>query len=311
MFNSRLNTETPVTRATLVRLAARHGLTIRCHVPCPWVGATSRVFDLGDVVVKVPHGESAAIASLLTDVWVSVVARNLGVRVAPIVAFEDANDLLPVPYAIFERIPGRSIAETGRDSREAMSSWEGVGRQLAILHAIVESDVPDVRFNSLRRFRQTPEVDPRPWVDELTVAGMIDRTDEVQWTRLLERLASSALHPIPLRLCHGDVNAANVIISPAVSSAATLIDWAGAGWLDPVWDLAAGPLSAVPYLLRGHRSFGPLPTDETAEARILWCRLQVALNTARQREGADGSSGARLKQVLVESLAFEAEGSIG
>lgn len=56
-----------------------------------------------------------------------------------------------------------------------------------------------------------------------------------------------------------------------------LLDWGAATWGDPAWDFAGVPLRAVPFMLEGHREIAPLDDDETAEARVLWRRLQIAL----------------------------------
>lgn len=37
------------------------------------------------------------------------------------------------------------------------------------------------------------------------------------------------------------------------------------------------PLRAVPFMLQGHREIAPLDGDGSAEARILWTHLQLAL----------------------------------
>lgn len=297
----------PVTDAILASLATRHGIVAPWLVPRPWVGATSCVYPLVEVVVKIPHAEPAAIAALRTDVAVSPILMNMGVRVARLVAFDDSVNLLPVPYAIFERIPGTSLDETGSASNKAVLSWEAVGRQLALVHAI---DGAEATLSTLRRFSQTAEVDPRPRVTELTRTGVLDSDEAGLWSALLERLVASALEPIPLRLCHGDLNAANILVHSVDPSTVTLIDWAGAGWLDPVWDFVGVPLGAVPHLLRGHRTIGPLPRDETAEARILWCRLQVALNSAQRATTSQANTGQFLSRVLKASMRFAASNEI-
>ena len=58
---------------------------------------------------------------------------------------------------------------------------------------------------------------------------------------------------------------------------AALIDWDAAGWCDPAWDFSGVPPSAALTMLAGHRELAPLVEDETAEARILWSHLQLAL----------------------------------
>jgi Ser/Thr protein kinase RdoA (MazF antagonist) len=231
------------------------------------------------------------------------IAASLGVRVATVVALDEALELLPVPYAVVWRVPGWSLAEIGRDVPAAMPSWEAVGRQLARLHVVTEDAAPPGIPSTLRRFRQTPEVDPRPWLAEAGRAGWLAPETVSAWGRRLDRLSDRVLGAPPLRLCHGDVNAGNVIVDPADASLVTLIDWAGAGWLDPVWDLVGVPLAAVPVILRGYRAVAPFPGDHTAlaEGRLVWCRAQVALDLAR-RDGLSGPGGADRLVVALDAL---------
>jgi aminoglycoside phosphotransferase (APT) family kinase protein len=135
----------------------------------------------------------------------------------------------------------------------------------------------------LRTFDQSPEVDPRPWVDELTRAGCLSAAQAGGLVGILDRLASTALAPVRTRLCHGDVNAANIMVAAETLRYRAVIDWAGAGWLDPAWDLVSIPLPAVRHVLEGHRRVAPFEIDETAEARALWCHARFALYRLRQQ----------------------------
>jgi aminoglycoside phosphotransferase (APT) family kinase protein len=75
-----------------------------------------------------------------------------------------------------------------------------------------------------------------------------------------------------------------------------LLDWDAAGWGDPAWDFSGVPLRAALPLLAAHREIAPLSADETAEARILWSRLQLGLFGLRRehaREAAWATPAAR------------------
>jgi aminoglycoside phosphotransferase (APT) family kinase protein len=249
-------------------------------MPVPWVGATSRVFPCADVVVKIPFDEPSSIQAVRIDACVAPVMRSLGVATPELIAFDDAQDILTVPFAIFRRVMRSETLDrrTGDDAswREA---WEDTGRQLARIHSVRECGTLPCE---LRSFRQTPGVDPRPWVEEFCAKGTLDVRDARWLLALLDILAPSALAELPDALCHGDSNAANILIDRDSGQFRALIDWAGAGWLDPVWDFAAVPLDVVPYMLAGHRECAPLPLDDTAEARICWCQVQTRLYAVRQ-----------------------------
>ena len=267
--------DTVIDLARLCAVAARHGLPLPDALPRPWTGATSRVYPCGDMVIKIPFPEPAAIDAVRIDAHIAPVGRALGVTTPEMIAFDDTLDVLPVPFSIVRRI---RRAEPLDRHRAGETTWRAVGREIALVHQVRDADAVPV---PLRSFRQSPEVDPRPWVDELRARVVLTDRD-ARWLRdLLDALAPHVLTDVPLTLCHGDINAANVMVDTRDGRFRALIDWAGAGWLDPVWDLAGVPFAAVPSLLAGHREVAPLPLDDTAEARVCWCQVQTRLFTAR------------------------------
>jgi aminoglycoside phosphotransferase (APT) family kinase protein len=259
----------------LTAIARKHGLPIPEALPEPWTGATSHVYPCGDAVVKIAFDQPDASEAVITDAAMNPHARSLGVRVPDLIAFGDAGDLLTVPYAVYRRVPQAvPLSDFAGDRAQVEAAWESVGRDLALVHAVRR----DASFPvTLREFRQSPQVDPRPWVDELRDRGILADADAAWLHDLLERLATAALADSPLCLCHGDVNASNVMVDARTGEYRALVDWAGAGWLDPVWDFAGVALDVVPSMLAGRRSAAPLPEDGTAEVRILWCQIQTRL----------------------------------
>lgn len=245
------------------------------------------------MVIKIALDRADAIQAVTIDAMVGPFARALGVQTPALVAFDDSRDIVPVPFAVYHRVRcGMPLERFVRRPVLARDAWTDVGRELARVHAVSPgSDVPA----RLREFRQSPEVDPRPWVGELRAHGALTGPDAEFLHTLLDRLATAALADVPLRLCHGDLNATNILVAGESRRFLALIDWAGAGGLDPVWDFAAVPLNMVPFLLDGHRSVAPLPLDRTAEARIAWCQMQMRLLAARRMIG-DESIGTKLRR---------------
>ena len=277
-----------ITREQLVAIAARHGIPAPTSLPQQWVGATSEVYPLDDTVVKVPFDRPDAIAALLLDATVAPIARSLGVAAPELLALDESLDIVEVPYGVYRRVEGgRPLDPAGRTDH-AQLAWREVGRQLALVHAVTHTDAAPIK---LREFRQSPEVDPRAWVDDLHAARAMTAEDAGWLHELLDRIAPVALADVPPTLCHGDVNAANVLVNDQTDRFLALIDWAGAGWLDPVWDFAGVPLEVVPWLLEGHRDIAPLPHDATAVARICWCQVQMRLYSARHAELSEDASG--------------------
>lgn len=267
----------------LVQLSAitgKHGLTPPHQLPMPWTGAASHVYPVGDMVIKVPFDRPDTIKALTTEAVVAPIMRMLGVQTPEMIAFDDTRDILPVPFLVFRRvIDASSLQQLAHNPDSVRDAWVEAGKQIACVHGIRQgADVPI----ELRTFRQSPELDPRPWVDELHSKDAL-ATDDTRWLHiLLDRLAPFALDDVPIVLCHGDLNAANILVDEHSHRFRAIIDWAGAGWLDAAWDFAAVSLDVVPFLLAGHRSVAPLPLDHTAEARICWCQVQMRLFGVRQ-----------------------------
>lgn len=269
---------TTIDLADLNRIAQVYGLSALVNVPTPWIGATSQVYPLHAVVLKVPFADPDAIAALKTDTAMAALMRRHGVQTPELLTLDESLDVLPVPFALYCRVPDAEPLSNGGNGSTSQEAWWETGRQLARVHQVLDED--GFPF-PLRSFRQTPEVDPRPWVEELRSHGKLTATDAAWLMAVLEELAPLVLQRETMTLGHGDVNAANVLVHHQTGVFLALIDWAGAGWLDPAWDFAAVSLDVVPFLLAGHRSVAPLPDDHSAEARIFWCQVQARLNAAR------------------------------
>lgn len=267
----------------LSAIGAQYGFPVPDTVPEPWHGATSRVYPVGEIVIKVAMDAPDAARSVVIDAAMNPVARELGVRTLEIVAFDETLDILPVPYVVVRRVMhGLPLAQLPASHPGLATAWEEAGRDLALLHRTPYGTPMPI---PLREFRQTPEVDPRPWVDQLLEHGALAAGEAARLRETLDELAPHALADVPLYLCHGDVNRENILVDATSGAYRALIDWAGAGWLDPAWDFVAVPSSAVPHLLAGHRSVHPLLADETVEARIRWCRIQTQLFADRSQIG--------------------------
>ncbi len=86
-----------------------------------------------------------------------------------------------------------------------------------------------------------------------------------------------------------------------------LLDWGSSGWGDPAWDFVGIPMRAVPVMLEGYRAVHPLTQDDTAEARIIWRQLQIALALARRAPQPEQSWGECPLGMLLDILRFFAE----
>jgi aminoglycoside phosphotransferase (APT) family kinase protein len=275
-----------VSDEALRAISDRHGLGSNTFSLLPQAGIFNLIFQIGgDAILRVPRDHPISEADARKEAIAAPAAREAGVRTPRLVAFDDAMDLLPVPYAIYERVRGETLGLLDIDSASAPEAWRELGRDLALLHAGVEDDGPASDILS----EDVP--DPRPWPGEMADEGYFTVTEARWLTDWLEKLTSEVLPPVPRRFLHGDSQATNVMVEAGSLKYLAVLDWGSSGWGDPAWDFAGVPLRVVPAMLEGYRAVAPLDRDETAEARILWRHLQLSLYLMR-REPQPGLSWA-------------------
>jgi aminoglycoside phosphotransferase (APT) family kinase protein len=280
-----------------------HDLRIHNFSLESWIGGGSCVYRLGkDYVLKVPHHDPAPIASMQIEAVAAAAGRAAGVRTPRLIAFDDTLDLLPVPYLVYERVHGQPLSQLETPPAMVHQVWRAVGSDLARLHT---ADHPAPLQHLLPTHGLTPDTDPRPWVEELQAGGGLSPTQARWLADILERLAPAALSMRVTCLCHGDVNAANVLVGPSTPRAYTaLLDWGGAGWADPALDFSAVSLDAIPFMLAGYREIARLPDDNTAEARILWYYLRLALFSLRRADTTESERHHRIARLLQDTQAY-------
>lgn len=288
-----------LTDETLAALAARHGFAGMPITPLPALGICNTLFRLGDnLILRVPRAHPTFTALTCKEALAVPAARAAGVRTPELIVFDDSLALLPVPYTIYARVPGETLELLRLEPEETSDAWRAVGHDLALLHAGVCAEGPISALTS-----ETLD-DPRTRVEELARKGYFSPIEAHWFTSWMERLAPAALTPVPPRFIHNDVQATNIIVGPEQYEYRALLDWGSCGWGDPAHDFAAMPLRAVPFLLAGYRAVRPLDADATAEARIVWRHLQIALWLARRGPQPGLSWGEQPLGMLVEVLRF-------
>jgi aminoglycoside phosphotransferase (APT) family kinase protein len=265
----------PVSTDDLNAVVSRHGLDVSGRwEQLPEVGIFNAVYALGDrYILRIPRNHPEHVAALGREAVAVPAARRAGVRTPALLVFDDTCDVLPVPYAIYERVHGQPLENLELEPRQAADVWRELGRDLARVHAIDADQVT--------RALPAQEVlpDPRELVEARLTAGWFT-SDEARWLAAwLNKLAPTALHSTPSRFLHGDSQATNVMVNPSPLTYLAVIDWGAAAFGDAAHDFAGVPLRAVPFMLQGHRELALLDDDGHAEARILWRHLQLGLFT--------------------------------
>jgi aminoglycoside phosphotransferase (APT) family kinase protein len=297
-----LRDHTEVTPDVLSAIAARHGFAGAPVERLPETGIFNAVYRLGrDAILRIPRNHPNLIADGQRQAIAVPAAVRAGVRTPRLLAFDDSLDLLPVPYTVYERVSGVPLESLGLDPAEAAEVWREHGRTLGQIHSRVS--VEEVAGLEVR----APTTDLRALVEDRAEEGWLSPLDARWLGAWVDRLAHARLDPVPHRLLHGDTQATNLMVTTEPLAYQAVIDWGSAGLGDPALDFGGVPLRAVPYVLAGHREVAPLDADDTAEQRILWRQLHLAL-LFLPRGAVPGRSWAeRPLPMLLEILRFFAD----
>lgn len=288
-----------LTPEILAAIARRHGLGDLSCTRLPQIGVINAIYALGDDhILRVPRDDPGTLAQFRNEIVAAPHARAAGVRTPRLVAHAEADDLLPLPYTLYERVRGRCLGLLDWEPATLAPTWRELGHDLALLHA-----APPIAGLRLRG----PGEDPRALAEARATDGWITGL-EVRWlTAWLDRLAPALAVPIPPAPVHADVQATNIMVAEGAWKYRAILDWGGAGLGDPAWDGFGLPLRAIPFVLEGHRAVAPLPDDDGAEARILWRHLRIALAMLPRGAAPGMSWGERPLAWLLEIFRFFAD----
>ncbi|HEY7122329.1 MAG TPA: aminoglycoside phosphotransferase family protein [Ktedonobacterales bacterium] len=261
----------PIPPEAFAALASEHHVSVSQITPLPDIGITNKIYRFGDaLILRIPRHHPHIINLARKEARVVPIARAAGVHTPAILLFDDTCDLLPVPYTLYERAPGETLGLLDLEPEATPNVWRALGRDLARLHtSITPALLPPEEVGQCDDLRAAPRT--------LAEAGLFTRMEARWLERLLDRLAPYALVDLPQRFLHGDSQSTNMMVEPGSLEYLAVLDWGSSGWGDVAWDFLGIPLRAVPFMLEGHREISPLDEDETAEARILWRHLQIAI----------------------------------
>ena len=288
-----------ITDEILYSIAEHHHLKIDKIIALPQVGIFNKIYQLGDdFIIRISRDHPKSLRIAHTEAIAVPLARAAGVRTPALLVCDVSLHFLSAPYTIYERIRGETLGLLNLEPYDTPAAWRALGHDLALLHACVIEDGPATELD----YNDLP--DPRAWPDELAEAGYFT-TIEAKWLRRwLEHLAPAVLAPVQRRFRHGDVQATNMMVSPKSFDYLALIDWGNAHWGDPAFDFGGPPIRTVPYVLEGYRQVMPLENDETAEARILWRHLQLALHNLWQKPQPEYAWAERPLPFLLDIMRF-------
>ncbi|MDQ5828234.1 MAG: phosphotransferase, partial [Chloroflexota bacterium] len=151
---------------TLEAIGERHNLRAEVISPLKDVGIFNAIYLVGsEYVLRVPRDAPPFVAAIRKESVAVPTALAAGVRTPALVAFDDSLELLPVPYAIYERVHGDTLGVLDFGPEVTPRVWHEVGRDLARLHDGVDE------YGPVAGLECEPLPDPRPMPDELATAG--------------------------------------------------------------------------------------------------------------------------------------------
>jgi len=279
-------------------LARQQRVPVSQITPLPDVGITNKIYGFGEhLILRVPRDHPHIVSLAHKEAKVVPAARSTGVHTPAILLFDDSCRVLPVPYTLYERVPGETLGLLDLEPDATPNVWRALGRDLARLHtAITPAQLPPEEVGQCADLRAAPAT--------LAQAGYFT-VMEARWLdRLLDRLAPYALAKLPRRFLHGDSQTTNLMVDSGSLQYLAVLDWGSSGWGDVAWDFLGIPLRAVPCMLEGHREIAPLDGDDTAEARILWRHLQVAIRIMQRGPQPSHSWAERPWAMFLEIMRF-------
>ena len=174
--------EVEVSPEALAAILARHGLPPSTAVSrMVSTGIVNTIYAVGgDLVLRVPRVKYGDY--IRKEAKVVPQARAAGVRTPALVAMDDRLDILPVPYALYERVHAETLGPLNREPADAAHAWREVGRDLARLHAgiapIPWSERPGAQAEA-ERPRRTPhqlieqEAAPEGWLTPIEARWLL------------------------------------------------------------------------------------------------------------------------------------------
>ncbi len=253
-------------------------------------------------VLRVPRDHPAHVDQLLREVDAIPTAVAAGVSTADIRLFDETGEILPLPYLVVERLPGRNLESVGKEPQAMAAVWRALGRDLGRLHTAPLpaelAQAPQDEYDAILA------ADPRASVERRTAEGWFSPFEARWLLRWLDRLAPYAARDLPRALVHADVQMSNILIAEASDAYLGLVDWGCARIAEPSTDFLSMPLAAAPLLLEGHREVAPMPADDAAEGRILWRRLQLLLGVLPRGSARDCAWGERPVAWLIDLMRF-------
>ena len=244
--------------------------------PLRWTGVANRIYATQDVVLRIATDHPEGVCDARTESVAAPVVHAAGVLTPRLLAFDDTRSLTDRPFSLWERVHGETLGLLTGEPNSMPNTWRAVGHQLFLLHSRV-SECPDPNG-----YLDTDErnLDLDSLLGELVTSRRVNTATADEIGRLIEELRPRIDMSVEPCFCHNDVHDMNIMCARDDSLLA-IIDWGDAGWGDPTSDFYGIPLDAVPLVMEGYGSEAPGLLGDSPEVRIVWDKLNGAMEECR------------------------------
>src|SRR5260370_17725161 len=149
----------PIPPEALAAIARPQHVSVSQIIPLPDIGITNKIYRFGDsLILRIPRNPPHIISLARKEAKVVPAARAAGVHTPAILLFDDSCSLLPVPYTLYERVPGETLGLLDLEPEATPNVWRALGRDLARLHtSITEADLPPEEVGQCDDLRAAPK----------------------------------------------------------------------------------------------------------------------------------------------------------
>ena len=233
----------------------------------------------------------------------ALVLAETSVPVAPVLAYDDSQELIDRDFLIMERLPGRPLTEMRHvDCGDVLGQ---VGDCLAQVHRLTAGEYGYIgEHRPMQPQAQWADAFQIMWhrmIDDIVGVGHYDEEESRLLRTLLDEHLELFDRPVASSLLHMDIWHQNILVDDS-GNVTGIVDWDRALWGDPEIEFAVLDYCGIsePAFWEGYGQ----ERDTSAEAQVrqvfyLLYELQKYI-VIRQGRGHDGASARGYKQQVMQ-----------
>jgi aminoglycoside phosphotransferase (APT) family kinase protein len=125
-----------ITEDALRAIVVHNGFSVDAFTLLPEVGLFNRIYQLDDnLILRISRDHPKSFVVAQREALAVPLGRAAGMRTPALLAYDPSGAVIPVPYAIYERVPGETLGLLDLEPHDTPEVWRELGRDLACLHA--------------------------------------------------------------------------------------------------------------------------------------------------------------------------------